>query len=176
MPRILLRLVAALAFAAPLPAQFGFLHSDPRIETLSLHDDGPAEMDERRILVLPFDVLQAGEPAPPAFAPHLSDALAAWLVAADVVVPRSHTIAGVDAARALGFDFLVRGRMELYYQGGASALRTRISAELVDLREEPTVILWQGRKTARWRRRLPPEECLLYLASDFVADWLREKH
>ena len=165
-----------LVSAALLPAQWKLLRSDPKIETLALHDAGPSKLDRRRILVLPFETPQPGAPPPPAFAPHLGDALAAWLVAADVVVPSAPTVAGVEAARALGFDYLVRGRLELYYQGGPNALRARVSAELIDLSEEPAAVRWRGRKTARWARRLPPEECLLYLASDFVADWLHEEH
>lgn len=165
-----------LSAAAVLPAQWNVLRSDPKIETLAMHDAGPADMDEKRVLVLPFESDQMGEPPPPDLAPHFSDALAAWLIAADVVVPRAPTAAGPDAARILGFDFLVRGRTEVYYQGGSAALKTRVWVELIDLSQDPGEIVWQGRKTARWARRKPPSDCLLYLASDFVADWLWEKH
>ena len=171
--RILLLLLSA---GSLLPAQWGFFRSDPRIETLALHDAAPAEMDEKRVLVMRFRSDQQGEPAPPDFAPYISDALAAWLIAVDVAVPREPTSAGIEAARILGFDYLVRGRTELYYQGGEHGLKARVWAELIDLSEEPAVIVWQGRKTASWVRRKPPHDCLLYLASDFVADWLWEKH
>jgi hypothetical protein len=164
-----------MLLTAPASAQL-FVGSDPKIDTLVLHDAGPAEMDQRRILILPFESDQTLEPAPPDFAPHLKDALGAWLAAAEATVPFQPTTAGVAAARAAGFDFLVRGRTELYYQGGRQALKIRIRAELLDLTRRPAEVVWRGRKTAAWSRRKPPEDCLLYLASDFVADWLWEKH
>lgn len=169
-------LLLGLCCVSLLPAQWGFLRSDPKIETLTLHDDGPAEMDVQRILVLHFASEQRGEPKPPELAPYFADALRAWLVAADISVPTAPTTAGIREARILGFDFLVRGRTEVFYQGGENALKVRVFSELLDLSESPARIVWQGRKTARWSRRKPPAECLLYVASDFVADWLWEKH
>lgn len=169
-------LTLLLCATVAAPAQWNFLGSDPQIETLALHDAGPADMDQKRVLVMRFPTQQQGAPAPPDFAPYLSDALSAWLIAVDVAVPSEPTSAGLKAARTLGFDYVVRGRTEIYYQGGANALKAQVWAELVDLSTEPGEIVWQGRKTAVWKRRKPPEECLLYLASDFVANWLWEKH
>ncbi len=172
-----MRLLALLiGFAAADPALWNFLGSDPKINTLALHDAGPAEMDQKRVLVMRFPSEQQGTPAPPDFALYLRDALAAWLIAVDVSVPSEPSSAGLEAARILGFDYVVRGRTEVFYQGGANALKAQVWAELIDLSTEPAEIVWQGRKTAIWKRRKPPEECLLYLASDFVADWLWEKH
>ncbi len=111
-----MRLLFLLLVAAPAGAQF-FQGSDPKIETVVMHAGDLADMDQKRILVLPFESEQAGEPIPPDFARHLRDALGAWLVATEATVPFEPTTAGVAATRAAGFDFLVRGRTELFYQG-----------------------------------------------------------
>jgi hypothetical protein len=72
-----------------------------------------------------------------------------------------------------GAEVLIQGQVELFHRLGAQGLRARISVQMFDVSKSGEYVMWMGAKDAEWIRRFPTDDCLLTLADDFVATWVR---
>lgn len=140
----------------------GFRRRDPRIRTQVFQQADAIELAGRAIGIRPFEIRQAGEPAPPDFAPYLGRALT-WAFPDSVVE--------LGPRPAAGAEVLVQGRVDLFHRMGAQGLRAAISVVVYDVSQGQEFMLWNGVKKADWIRRFPTDDCLLRLADDFVSTW-----
>ncbi len=184
---LLLAAVGVLCGTQPVKAAPLFKRGDPRITTYLFVYRPYLVLLDRKVGVYPFDVVQQGEPVPPAFAPLLAQALlqegSAVSVTQVPIAPWEQTpiweapqwseagrIAAVLAdGRERGFDYVVLGRIDRFYRTAAQGLMARVTVWLISTQDG--AVVWYGAKHAEWLRRYPLEECLLNLAWSFAIDW-----
>ena len=148
-----------------------FKSGDPRIRSLETYIVEPIDLDGARIAVFPFQIDQAGQPAPPNPAPLLVEALHSHLPETAVLSFPNRPPEIFSAARGRA-DLAVDGRAHRIYRRSGGGFLADVTVRLFDIRDATPVLLWNGRKRIQWRERHPADECLLFLAEQIVFDWL----
>ena len=188
-----------LASSAPAGDLLPFFHGkDPQVRWTLFIDEVP-DLEDRRVVVFPFDVLQQGRPEPPPLTEHFLNSLAAHAdvraaLAADQVPWGDEDLSTAARLERLArqaarddFEVVLWGRVHQLRRPSSGGLKTDVEVWLLDLADPradaaaarpafgasaPPRIVWHVRKQIEWKRRYPLDECLALLADKFVWDWI----
>lgn len=163
-----------------------FHRADPAIERYVFTRSPDFQLSGKRIGVLPFELVQRGEPAPPPFAPFLRQALLQRGIVGSLqeITEPERGIPEVDRLRFDGewriardldraesakLALLAVGRVDALFRTASGGMVMKVSAELWDV--EGRAPVWSGRIAVNWIRRYPVEDCMLRAAMALVEEW-----